>query len=52
MKKIRNKDILNAIFFFYQSEQFQKEKQLVKDAAEFLVLHQIPTFVSICIRCI
>ena len=29
------------------SENFQKEKQLVKDAAEFLVLHQIPTLVSV-----
>lgn len=32
-----------------ESEQFQKEKQLVKDAAEFLVLHQIPTFVNDCL---
>lgn len=32
-----------------ESEQFKKEKQLVKDAAEFLVLHQIPTFVNDCL---
>lgn len=25
----------------------QKEKQVVKDAAEFLVLHQIPTLVIV-----
>lgn len=32
-----------------ESENFQKEKQLVKDAAEFLVLHQIPTLISDCL---
>jgi hypothetical protein len=30
-----------------QSENFRREKQLVKDAAEFLLLSQIPSFVSI-----
>ena len=31
---------------FLQSAMFKKEKQLVKNVAEFLVLHQIPSFVS------
>ena len=29
----------------FQSTILQREKQVVKDAAEFLVLHQIPTLV-------
>ena len=29
-----------------QGEMLTREKQLVKDAAEFLVIHQIPSFVS------
>ncbi|GAB1604633.1 clustered mitochondria protein homolog [Argonauta hians] len=29
--------------------QLEKEKQLVKDAAEFLVLHHIPSFVNDCL---
>lgn len=33
----------------FQGENFQREKQLVKDAAEFLVLHQIPTLVRLCL---
>lgn len=32
--------------FLFQSDHFQRQKKLVKDAAEFLVLHQIPSFVS------
>ncbi|XP_076435159.1 clustered mitochondria protein homolog [Babylonia areolata] len=32
-----------------EGEMFQREKQLVKDAAEFLVLHQIPTLISDCL---
>ncbi|XP_062583916.1 clustered mitochondria protein homolog isoform X1 [Saccostrea cucullata] len=33
-----------------KSDQFQKQKKLVKDAAEFLVLHQIPSFISDCME--
>lgn len=32
------------------SEQFRKEKQLVKDAAEFLVLNQIPSYIHECLE--
>ncbi|KAK7087364.1 clustered mitochondria protein homolog [Littorina saxatilis] len=32
-----------------EGETFQREKQLVKDAAEFMVLHQIPTLISDCL---
>ncbi|XP_076108717.1 clustered mitochondria protein homolog [Mytilus galloprovincialis] len=31
-----------------EGETFKKEKKLVKDAAEFLVLHQIPSLVNDC----
>ncbi|XP_029648637.1 clustered mitochondria protein homolog [Octopus sinensis] len=31
------------------THQLEKEKQLVKDAAEFLVLHHIPSFVNDCL---
>ena len=30
----------------YQTDVLQREKLIVKDASEFLVLHQIPSFVS------
>ena len=32
--------------FVFQSDVLKKEQQLVKDAAEFLLVHQIPAFVS------
>ncbi|XP_067651170.1 clustered mitochondria protein homolog [Haliotis asinina] len=32
-----------------ESEMLKREKQLVKDAAEFLVLHQIPTLINDCL---
>ncbi|KAL8614005.1 hypothetical protein ACOMHN_023240 [Nucella lapillus] len=32
-----------------KGEKFEREKQLVKDASEFLVLHQIPTLISDCL---
>ncbi|ESO91745.1 hypothetical protein LOTGIDRAFT_233341 [Lottia gigantea] len=32
-----------------QGETLKREKQIVKDAAEFLVLHQIPTMVNDCL---
>ena len=31
----------------FQSDAHQREKELVKEAAEFLITHQIPAFVSI-----
>lgn len=33
-----------------KSDHFQRQKKLVKDAAEFLVLHQIPSFISDCME--
>ena len=31
----------------FQSDGHKREKELVKEAAEFLITHQIPAFVSI-----
>lgn len=41
------RSVYKMTHFCLQGETYKKEKQLVKDAAEFLVLHQIPSFVSI-----
>ena len=34
------------VFFYLQCDVYKKDKQLVKDIAEFLLVHQIPAFVS------
>ena len=40
---------LHVCRYSVQGEKLQKEKQLVKDIAEFLLLSQIPGFVSVVI---
>ena len=44
-KKVHAKLTRIALWIF-QGEMLNKEKQLVKDAAEFLLTRQIPAFVS------